>query len=50
MHRPLSLDRKPDLLARLMAVRKDLPRMRWPSSIRATPARSKVRTRRRSPA
>jgi phosphate acetyltransferase/phosphate butyryltransferase len=28
MHRPLSLDRKPDLLARLMAVRNDLPRVR----------------------
>ncbi|HEV8392541.1 MAG TPA: bifunctional enoyl-CoA hydratase/phosphate acetyltransferase [Dongiaceae bacterium] len=28
MHRPLTLDRKPDLLARLMAVRKDLPRVR----------------------
>jgi phosphate acetyltransferase len=24
MHHPLSLDRKPDLLARLMAIRKDL--------------------------
>jgi phosphate acetyltransferase len=28
MHRPLVLNRKPDLLARLMAVRKDLPRVR----------------------
>ncbi len=28
MHRPLDLDRKPDLLARLMAVRRDLRRVR----------------------
>ncbi|HET6158533.1 MAG TPA: bifunctional enoyl-CoA hydratase/phosphate acetyltransferase [Dongiaceae bacterium] len=28
MHRPLNLDRNPDLLARLKAVRKDLPRVR----------------------
>src|SRR5687768_18611279 len=28
MNRPSSLDRKPDLLARLMAIRKDLPRVR----------------------
>jgi phosphate acetyltransferase len=28
MHRLLNLDRKPDLLARLLAVRKDLPRVR----------------------
>ncbi|NJM91619.1 MAG: hypothetical protein HC861_02220 [Rhodospirillaceae bacterium] len=50
MHHPSSLDRKPDLLARLMAVRKDLPRVRCAIVHPCDPARSRVRTRRRRPA